>query len=48
MMQFTQRHGQRCSTSKAFLRPNRFRTNLHIVQKALVHKVRKSIVINSV
>ncbi|QQP36576.1 Glucose dehydrogenase (FAD_ quinone) [Caligus rogercresseyi] len=37
--QGTIRRGSRCSTSKAFLRPIRHRTNLHIAKKRIVMKV---------
>eukprot|EP00096_Caligus_rogercresseyi_P014940 TRINITY_DN7397_c0_g1_i1.p1 TRINITY_DN7397_c0_g1~~TRINITY_DN7397_c0_g1_i1.p1 ORF type:complete len:653 (-),score=111.34 TRINITY_DN7397_c0_g1_i1:380-2338(-) len=37
--QGTIRRGSRCSTSKAFLRPIRHRTNLHIAKNAFVMKV---------
>lgn len=37
--QGTVRNGARCSTSKAFLRPIRFRKNLHIAKYAFVMKV---------
>lgn len=37
--QGTTRHGSRCSTSKAFLRPIRDRENLHIVTFAYVTKI---------
>ena len=37
--QGTVRKGQRCSTSKAFLRPARYRPNLHISTKSTVLKI---------
>ncbi|CAG0884711.1 unnamed protein product [Cyprideis torosa] len=37
--QLTQRHGARCSTNKAFLKPARRRPNLHIVKRAFVTRV---------
>ncbi|CAG0893727.1 unnamed protein product [Cyprideis torosa] len=39
VIQLTQRYGRRCSTAKAFLKPARFRQNLHVVHRALVIKV---------
>jgi choline dehydrogenase len=36
---FTQRNGSRCSASKAFLRPARYRKNLHIMINAHVTRV---------
>jgi glucose dehydrogenase (acceptor) len=37
--QGTIRHGSRCSTAKAFLRPVRNRPNLHISMRSYVHKI---------
>jgi glucose dehydrogenase (acceptor) len=39
MAQGTVRKGQRCSTAKAFLRPVRYRPNLHISTKSTVLKI---------
>ncbi|KAL1502392.1 hypothetical protein ABEB36_007538 [Hypothenemus hampei] len=39
MAQGTVRHGSRCSTGKAFLRPIRLRQNLHIAMQAYVTKI---------